>query len=434
MSKKTSRNADVLASLLTQAAKGAPWGLAITDHQRKDNPVVFVNRAFGSVVGHKADDVLGKSWRALLGKKQERNALAQIQKAVTQGRHCSVVLQGAGKDGSRSHWELTVAPLRDGSRNVTHLTWLCRDITSQIEREDRLASTIREKEERLAFYAEFANEAIWRLDFKPPIRLDIPESQQVRKIFENGVFAEVNDAGARIYGLKKGADLIGKPLRAFMEPSNPANTQRALETVRNRFRIRNLITYETDVDGTTHTCVNNISPGIEDNQVHYIWGATLDVTERFKALEALAQSQKELAEKAKALEEKNTALRELVAHIELDKKDFQDRITANVEQVLLPSLNRIQLNNGESEHVEQHRRALEDLTSSFGRRISDVKLKLTPREIEVCNSVKNGLTSKEIAGLLHIAVHTVEKHRRTARSKLNLANKGINLRTYLDSL
>jgi DNA-binding CsgD family transcriptional regulator len=48
--------------------------------------------------------------------------------------------------------------------------------------------------------------------------------------------------------------------------------------------------------------------------------------------------------------------------------------------------------------------------------------------------VKSGLTSKEIAGMLKIAVHTVEKHRRTARSKLDLANKGINLRTYLNSL
>jgi DNA-binding CsgD family transcriptional regulator len=44
------------------------------------------------------------------------------------------------------------------------------------------------------------------------------------------------------------------------------------------------------------------------------------------------------------------------------------------------------------------------------------------------------MSSKEIAALLKIALHTVEKHRRTARYKLNLANKGINLRTYLNSV
>ena len=247
-------------------------------------------------------------------------------------------------------------------------------------------------------------------------------------------FREANDAGARIYGLNKGAEVIGQPLGAFMEPSNPENVERLVEYVRNQFYMKNLISYEKDVDGTIRTCVNNIAPGIEDNQVRYIWGASLDVTEHFEALRALEQSRKELAEKAIALEEKNVALRELIASIELDKKDFKDRIAANIEQVLLPSLDRIRLNIGGAAYIEQHRQALEDLTSSFGRRIADVKHKLTPREIEVCNLVKNGLTSKEIASLLKIAVHTVEKHRRTARRKLDLANKGINLRTYLNSL
>jgi PAS domain S-box-containing protein len=412
----------------------ASWGFAITDLQRKGNPVVFVNQAFELLVGSKADEVLGESWRALLGRNPERNALAQVQKAVRQGGHCSVVLQSSGKDGSPSHSELTVASLRNRSRDVTHLTWLCRDITSRIEREQRLASTIIEEEERFASYVEFSTEAIWRLDFEPPIRLDTPESQQVREIFEKGVFAEANDAGARIYGLNKAAELIGKPLRAFMEPSNSKNVQKALEYVRNRFRIRNLITYENDVHGKTRTCVNNMSPSLVDSQVRSIWGASLDVTEHFEVLRELEQSRKELAEKATALEEKNTALRELIANIELDKKEFKNRITANIEQVLLPSLDKLQLNSGDAAYIEQHRRTLENLTSSFGRRIADVKLKLTPREIEVCNCVKNGLTSKEISGFLKIAVHTVEKHRRTARSKLDLANKGINLRTYLNSL
>jgi DNA-binding CsgD family transcriptional regulator len=44
------------------------------------------------------------------------------------------------------------------------------------------------------------------------------------------------------------------------------------------------------------------------------------------------------------------------------------------------------------------------------------------------------MASKEIARLLNIALHTVEKHRRMARKKLDLANKGINLHSYLNSL
>jgi hypothetical protein len=36
--------------------------------------------------------------------------------------------------------------------------------------------------------------------------------------------------------------------------------------------------------------------------------------------------------------------------------------------------------------------------------------------------------------MLKIALHTVEKHRRTARKKLGLTSKGINLQTYLNTL
>ena len=412
----------------------APWGVAITDHKRNGKPVVFANLAFESVLGQKADKVLGKSWRSLLGKNPQRHSLAQVQEAVRRGKHCSVVLRHSRKDRSSSHGELTVAPLRNRSGDVTHFIWLWRDITSQVEREKRLASMIAEKEERFSSYMENATEAIWRIDFNPPIRLDAPEPQQVQEIFDHGVYVEANDAGARVYGFTNGAEVVGQPLRAFMEPSNPQNVERLAEFVRNRFRMKNMISYEKDTGGVTRVAINNVSPHVENGRVRYIWGTSLDVTKLFELRQALRQSKQELVEQARALEEKNAALRELIAHIELDKKDLKDRITANIEQVLLPSLEKIQVSNSRDTFIEQHRRALEDLTSSFGRRIADSRMKLTPREVEVCNFVKSGLISKEIAGLLKIAVHTVEKHRRTARNKLDLANKGINLRTYLNSI
>jgi PAS domain S-box-containing protein len=434
MGKNTSRYADAPVDVLKQAAMASPWGFAITERQRTGNHVLFVNQAFEFLSGHKAAEILGKSWHFLVGRNPDSHSLEQLEEAVRQGSHCSVMMQKTGEDGSVLRTELTVAPVIDLSGDVTHLTWQCRDLSSHIEREERLEAAIAEKEERFSSYVENASEAIWRIDFKPPIPLDIAESQQVGKIFQHGIFQECNDAGARIYGLKNGKEVIGKYLNEFMEPSNPENVRRVTEYARNRFRMKNLVSYERDAHGTMHAVVNNITPCIKNGRLQYIWGTSLDVSEQFETLQALEQSQKELAEKAIALEEKNTALRELIANIELDKKDFKDRITANIEQVILPSLDRIRLKSDDAAYVEQHRQALEDLTSAFGRRITDVKNRLTPREIEVCNLVKNGLTSKEIAILLKVAIHTVEKHRRMARKKLNLANKGINLQTYLNSL
>ena len=47
--------------------------------------------------------------------------------------------------------------------------------------------------------------------------------------------------------------------------------------------------------------------------------------------------------------------------------------------------------------------------------------------------IKNGLTTKEIAQLRHISIATVSRHREHIRKKLQIANKNINLATYLNT-
>jgi PAS domain S-box-containing protein len=429
-----SRNADTPAGFMAQALMAAPWGFAITDHQREDTPIVFLNTAFEALCEQAPGEALGKSWQCLMGRDPEKQSLAKIRDAIHQGTHCSVRLQRIGIDGSRLHDELSMSPVLNESGEIAHLIWLRREITSQVAREKRQAALIKEKDQRFSSYSRIATEAIWRLDFAPPIRLDLPISKQVLDIFENAVFTEANDAGACIYGFTKAEDIIDKSLKTFMDYSNPNNVEQVAHLVRNGFRMNNLISHEKDIDGITHVIVNNLIPIEEDGRVRAVWGASLDITEQFDATRALDQKTKELAKKSKDLEQKNAALNELIDHIESDKRDLEDRIAANVEQLLLPSLEKIRLSANREAYIEQHRQALENLTSSFGRKIADNMLRLTPREIEVCNLVKNGMSSKEIAALLKIALHTVEKHRRTARYKLNLANKGINLRTYLNSV
>ena len=296
-----------------------------------------------------------------------------------------------------------------------------------------LSSAITEHETRYAAFVENAIEGIWRIDFDPPINLDAPESQQNKEIFENAIFTEANNAAADIYGLTRGDEVVGRHLRDFMEQTNPNNVEKMDEYVQNRFYMKNLLTYEKNIHGDTRCIVNNISPCIKDNHVNYIWGASLDITELMNLQQEVNISRKELSKQKRALVEKNAALKELITHIELEKKEFKERVIANIDQVILPSLDKINLNKDTEGQIEQLRRGLEDLTSSFGIKVTDSKVNLTPREIEVCNLVKNGLSSKEISRMLKIAVHTVEKHRRTARKKLGLTSKGLNLQTHLNS-
>jgi PAS domain S-box-containing protein len=314
------------------------------------------------------------------------------------------------------------------------LTIMSQNINIQTETEKKLAHLVAEKEQRFEAYMENAYEAIWRIDFQPPLSMQASESQQVRNIFKNTIIGEANDAMAKMYGYNKGREVIGRPLKEFMLPSNRKNVDAVTTFIRNGWRINDMVTHEKLADGSIGVFLNNVVPTIKNGMLQNTWGSSIDITNLYRMQERLEWSMVELDKQKKTLIDKNIALKELIAQIELEKEDMKDRITANLEQVILPSLEKISLNLGAKPYIEQHRRALLDMTSSFGRKISDSQMKMTPREIEVCNLVRNGLTNKEIARLLNIALHTVEKHRRMARNKLGIANKGINLRTYLSSV
>jgi PAS domain S-box-containing protein len=150
-----------------------------------------------------------------------------------------------------------------------------------------------------------------------------------------------------------------------------------------------------------------------------------------QAEKALKESAKALREQKGALEQKNIALREVLEQIELEKKSIRDDVAANVENLLLPNLKKLRLRGGSRKYINILRRNLEELATSFGRKISDRSMRLTPREIEICNMIRSGLTSKEISKLLNISLKTTERHRFNIRNKLGIAHKKINLTAYL---
>jgi hypothetical protein len=45
---------------------------------------------------------------------------------------------------------------------------------------------------------------------------------------------------------------------------------------------------------------------------------------------------------------------------------------------------------------------LENIAGSFGRKVTDMKFGLTPKEIEICNMIKSGFTNKDIAEQSHL--------------------------------
>lgn len=160
--------------------------------------------------------------------------------------------------------------------------------------------------------------------------------------------------------------------------------------------------------------------------------------EKYQAEETLKKKAAELRKQKRELEYKNAALREILTQIENEKKDIQKKITANVENCVLPIV--IRLKNPDineplrRDYLDILQKNLSDIVSPFGKSLSDGLNRLSPRELEICNFIRNGLTNKETARLLNISVLTVERHRFNVRKKLGLSQKKINLATYLQRI
>jgi DNA-binding NarL/FixJ family response regulator len=107
----------------------------------------------------------------------------------------------------------------------------------------------------------------------------------------------------------------------------------------------------------------------------------------------------------------------------------------NIQLTVLPLLARMQSPGTPPEawntYLHVIRQNLEDVTSSFSSKVRDERVRLSPREVEICDLIRNGLSNKQIAELMRISLLTVERHRHNIRKKLGIDNGKVNLASYL---
>lgn len=165
-------------------------------------------------------------------------------------------------------------------------------------------------------------------------------------------------------------------------------------------------------------------------------GTVLDIGYFNRSYEALQSSTVALKEQKLTLEQHNQALNTLLANIEIEKQNLRNSIQLNLDKLILPVLKRLRRKGSEldARYLDLLEKNFLTLTSSFAGKVVSPQWGLTSREIEICDMIKNGLSTKAIADLLSVSTRTVEHHRDHIRKKLGLDKKGINLVGYLKTL
>lgn len=85
--------------------------MLVTDPRQHDNPIVFANRAFISMSGYSAEDVLGRNCRFLQGPETNRDTIAEIRQAIEERREVTTEILNYRKDGSTFWNALFVSPV-----------------------------------------------------------------------------------------------------------------------------------------------------------------------------------------------------------------------------------------------------------------------------------------------------------------------------------
>ncbi len=175
-----------------------------------------------------------------------------------------------------------------------------------------------------------------------------------------------------------------------------------------------------------------------DQKGNFVGGFAVltDISQQKQVEEKLQQANESLAAEQRSLMEKNIALKEIMSQIEGEKKAVQSQLQSNVDRIILPLLRTLRSKVGDDScvYVDLAESCLVDITSPFVNRLERRFGSLSPRETEICNMIKAGLSSKDIAEALHTSVHTVHNQRKQIRRKLGLAGSDANLSSYLNSL
>lgn len=158
-----------------------------------------------------------------------------------------------------------------------------------------------------------------------------------------------------------------------------------------------------------------------------------DVTDIKIIDQRLRETLHRLSEEHKEVIRKNVALNEVLQHLEQEKTVIRKEISANLKQLLRPLIADLESDPGRltPDVVDKIRLGLHRV---FGEEIDDFQsnlAKLTPRELDVCELVKQGRSTKEIAEEMNLSPATVQKHRKSIRRKLQIDRRGLSLASYL---
>jgi len=391
-------------ALLSSIIKQSSEGVALVD---LEGNIEYINDAFAHIHGYQAGELVGKNLSIFHTEDQMPAVLAANEQIRKNGEfHGEVwhVHRGGNVFPTVMHNSL----LYDDKGKPIRIVGTLRDITAH-----KLAEAeLRESNEKYRLLID---------NIGCPIAL-----------YDNeGVLLLINDDGARMLGGVP-SDFVGKDLHDIYPESADRYMERSARVIESGEGEEHLDEIDTP-HGRRWIWSSGQPARKADGTIYGVQIVMRDVTklkENEASLQAMAE---ELKAERGSLHEKNIALKQVLDHMESRKQDWARKLQASLERALNPFLDELGKLAGpeRADKFDELKSTLDVIlaadTDEFSRRLEG----LSVREIEVCEAIAKGRSSKEIAKDMNLSLLTVLKHREKIRKKLGLTGKRVDLGAYL---
>ncbi len=380
----------------------------------KKGKIVNYNPYMEEIAGYTINEVKGKDWFDTFLPERDRSRIRVLFKTAvgdtqTRGNINSIVT----KDGREREIEWYDKTLKDDNGEIVGLLAVGQDVTERI----KVDRALKENNRFLIDLISSIRDGVFVLD-------------------ENGVHITVNPAFCRMTGFKK-KELIGTGLpHPYWPEEEYDNIQNAFKQILNEDFKEIELVFKRKNDERFPVLINPSSVKDFNGKTISYFAIVKDIKEKKKAEEVLRENERKLYEQNIMLNEKNIALREVMDQLEAERDKVAAQVNSNVDRFIFPLISKMRTKGSDIDktYFDLLEENLKELTSQFADKMSEKMFRLTQKEIELCNMIKRGMTSKEIANLLNISHRTVETHRNNIRKKLGIGKTDTNLVTYLKNM
>jgi PAS domain S-box-containing protein len=374
----------------------------------RDGIVTYVSPAIESLTGYTSSEVVGRHFSEFIHSEDVENVVDRHAQVLL-GQQRPTEYRLLKKFGGYCWVQTFSKPISSGAEAVG-LQGVISDLTAQKEVEVEL----KESEQRYRELLATMNEGF-------------------RMVDENGIVTYVNEKLCSMLGYEA-HEIIGRHVVDFLNEGDGSLWEQQFEKRKKADSTSYEIRHRTKTGNEVKTLVSPKPVFDDGGRFKGSFSVITDITALKKVEEELKQREKELNIKTLHLEEMNAALRVLLEKREMDKRELEEKVLLNIEELVKPyidKLRRVVESTEQKMYLDIIDTNLEDVTSSFSHFLHFHYKTLTPTEVQIARLIRDGTSTKEIANLMNLSDRTIESHRKNLRRKLGLKDKKVNLRSTL---